>query len=184
MANLTEEQKSAINNYGEKIVSYKNDIEAIRHLQGVYISHKGTLGHLTLIREIFQNATDQISDPNSPCDLVQIEFNEKTLETTVIDNGMGIPFDDMIRIYTKNHTSGNYIKEKGDVLYVDLNKKNGLPSFQTIKKYYNYEKFSDFKRDFLKLKTRIQYCPRRQHVTIFNKCPRFHTCHIFISNCI
>lgn len=113
MANLTEEQKAAVDHYGEKIISAKNDIEAIRMLPGVYISHIGTLGELTLIREIFQNATDQLSEPNSPCDRVYIEFNERTLETTVIDNGIGIPFNDMIRIYTKNHTSGNYIKKKG-----------------------------------------------------------------------
>lgn len=113
MANLTEEQKQAIAKYGESITSFKDDIEAIRRLPGVFISNKGTLGELTLIREIFQNATDQLSDPKSPCDKVQLFFNEKTLETTVIDNGMGIPFDDMIRIYTKSYTSGNYIKKKG-----------------------------------------------------------------------
>ena len=113
MINLTEEQKKAIASYGENIVSFKDDIEAIQRLPGVFISHLNDMGELTLIREIFQNATDQLSDPNSPCDKVQLFYNEKTLETTVIDNGMGIPFDDMIRIYTKSYTSGNYIKKKG-----------------------------------------------------------------------
>lgn len=114
MAQLTEEQKVAINSYGDSIVSFKSDVEAIRATLGMYISHKGNLGLLTLIREIFQNSTDQLSTPESPCDLVKVEYNEKTLETTIIDNGLGIPFDDMIRIYTKNHTSGNYIKKKGE----------------------------------------------------------------------
>lgn len=113
---LTDEQKAAINNYGQQIVSMKNDIEAIQHLAGMYISGKGNLGYITIFREIFQNAIDQIIDPSSPGTSVSVSFNQQTMEVTVLDNGKGLPFNDMIRIFTKNHTSQNYTKGEGRYL--------------------------------------------------------------------
>ena len=113
---LTKEQIAAINSYGNSIVSMKNDIEAIQKLAGMYISGKGNLGYMTIFREIYQNSIDQVIDPMSPGDYISVTFNEHTLEATILDNGKGIPFDDMIRIFTKSHTSQNYTKEKGRYL--------------------------------------------------------------------
>ena len=67
-----------------------------------------------MIREIFQNGIDQLVDPLSPCNHVYIYYNMQTLEVTVHDNGLGLPFNDMVRMLMKQHTSKNYSKQKGE----------------------------------------------------------------------
>lgn len=122
MANLTEEQKAAVENYGNTIKEMKSDVEAIQKLPGMYIGSIGTTGAYTMLREIFQNADDQLNDVSSPCDRVEVTINESTLEMSVLDNGVGIPFNNMIKIFTKNHISHNYDKRKG----VYLSSTNGI----------------------------------------------------------
>lgn len=122
MANLTEEQKATIENYSKTIIAMKSDVEAIRKLPGMYIGAINTPGMLTMIREIVQNSIDQLNDESSPCNKVTITINENTLECSVLDNGVGIPFNDMIKIFTKNHVSHNYEKRKG----VYLSSTNGI----------------------------------------------------------
>ena len=114
---LTEEQKRAIDNYGDQIISMKNDVEAIRQTVGMYIGAKGNHGYLTLVRELYDNAIDQMLDKNFPCNHISVAFDERTLQCTIIDTGKGLPFKDMIRIYTKNHTSKNYVKTQGSGEY-------------------------------------------------------------------
>ena len=84
---LTEEQKRAIDNYGNEIISMKNDVEAIRQTIGMYIGSKGNHGYLTLVRELYDNAIDQMLDKNFPCNNIKVAFDERTLQCTVIDNG-------------------------------------------------------------------------------------------------
>lgn len=122
MANLTEEQKAAVENYGNTIKEMKSDVEAIQKLPGMYIGSIGTAGFYTMTREIFQNADDQLNDETSPCDRVEVTVNENTLEVSILDNGVGIPFNNMIKIFTKNHISHNYDKREG----VYLSSTNGI----------------------------------------------------------
>ena len=114
MAHLTEDQKKAVDNYSNEIVTIEDDIEAIRKLTGMYISSLNNGGFLTIFREIFQNSIDQIVKPNSPCTYINVVFNEATYETVIEDNGLGIPFNDIIRVFTQAHTSKNYDKQPGD----------------------------------------------------------------------
>lgn len=114
---LTEEQKRAIDNYGDQIYSAKDDIEGIRLTIGMHIGAIGNHGYLTLVREIYDNAIDQMIDKNFPCNHITVAFDERTLQCTIIDNGKGLPFKDMVRIYTKSHTSKNYTKEQGSGNY-------------------------------------------------------------------
>ena len=114
MAKLTAEQMAAIDNYGNDIQTLKDTVTAIRQLPGMYCSGRGNIGFLSLIREIYQNAIDQVIDPTSPADTVTVFYNENTLEVEVSDNGKGFPFNDMVRMITAQHTSKNYTKKKGD----------------------------------------------------------------------
>lgn len=114
---LTEEQKQAIHDYGKEIYSAKNDMEAIRLTIGFMIGSKGNHGYLTLVREIYDNAIDQMLDKVYPCTHITVAFDERTLECTITDNGKGLPFKDMVRIYTKSHTSKNYTKTEGSGNY-------------------------------------------------------------------
>lgn len=111
---LTQEQIDAINNYTNDIQTLKDTVTAIRKLPGMYSGGKGAKGGLSLFREIYQNAIDQIIDSTSPADTVIVFYDENTLEVEISDNGKGFPFQDMVRMVTAQHTSKNYTKKRGD----------------------------------------------------------------------
>lgn len=110
---LSDDYKNSIDNYGKQIVTLKDTVTAIRKMPGMYSAGVGNIGFLSLIREIFQNGIDQVIDEDSPADMVSLYYNMMTLEVVVTDNGMGFPFDDMVRMATVQHTSKNYKKKKG-----------------------------------------------------------------------
>lgn len=114
MAELSKEMQQAIDNYGDDIKTLKDFVTAVRKRPGMYIGHVGTKGFKNMQREIFQNAIDQILDETSPGSFFTFFYDERTLETRVTDNGKGLPFDDIIRILTTNHTSKNFEKKLGE----------------------------------------------------------------------
>lgn len=112
---LSQEMIDNIENYSDQIKTIEDFMEAVRTRPGMYIGPRGAAGFLNMIREVFQNSLDQLVSTKSPCDLVSIIYDERDGGTvTISDNGMGIPFDDMIRVFTKAHTSKNFTKQKGD----------------------------------------------------------------------
>ena len=111
---LSKTQIDSIKNYANNIETIENFSAAIRKTSGMYISALGNIGWLSCIREIFSNAVDQYLKPNSPCNFIEISYNEITKECTVIDNGLGIPHDIAVRVLTAQHTSSNYTKKKGE----------------------------------------------------------------------
>ena len=96
----------------KKIVTIEDFMEAIRMTVGQYLGYTGSKGWLNAIREIVQNMLDEQNDPESFCDCGWVHFDEMTQEIDVTDNGRGIPFDSMRRVYCDPHTSKNYNKEK------------------------------------------------------------------------
>lgn len=103
-----------IKNYSSEIVTLGSFVEAVRTIPGMYIGHKGNQGFLNMIREILQNAIDEMMKDSSPCTKVIVSYDERNNLTIVEDDGRGIPFDDMIRVYTEQHTGSNYIKKEGE----------------------------------------------------------------------
>ena len=67
-----------------------------------------------MIREVAQNSLDELDKESSPCTEVTIGFDERCQGVTVIDNGRGIPFDNIVRIFATSSTSSNYTKKKGE----------------------------------------------------------------------
>ena len=138
-AELTQEQINAINNYGKEIITLEDTVAAIRQTPGMYCGGRGNIGFLSLIREIYQNGIDQIIDDSSPANIVQVFYDENTLEVQVTDNGKGFPFNDMVRIVTEQHTSKNYVKQKGQYSAglhgSGLKAANALSSKCTIESY-------------------------------------------------
>lgn len=112
--NFTEEQIYNIKNYGNEIQTLKDFVEAVRKRPGMYIGYLGDKGYINMVREIFQNAYDELNRDSSPCDCVIISFDERTFTTIIEDNGRGIPFGHIIRIFHSQHTSSNYEKKKGE----------------------------------------------------------------------
>lgn len=102
---------SNIENYSDRISTLEDFVKAVRQNPGYHCGSIGNRGFLNLIREIAQNSIDQVTDPSSPGSWVALTYDEKTLVVSVEDNGLGIPFNDMIRIFTKENTSKNYQKK-------------------------------------------------------------------------
>jgi DNA gyrase/topoisomerase IV subunit B len=80
----------------------------------MYIGYVGNHGYLSCVREIFQNAIDEMMKADSPCYEVKLEFYEANQLAIVYDTGRGIPHGHMVRIYTSEHTSSNYTKKPGE----------------------------------------------------------------------
>ena len=108
---LDKRTKEAIDNYGGQIKTLKDFVTAVRTRPGMYLGPIGSAGFLNMIREIFQNSVDQLVDPISPCNWFSLYYDERTREVIVEDNGLGIPFDDLIRVLTAQHTSKNFEKK-------------------------------------------------------------------------
>lgn len=111
---LTQEQIENIQNYADEIQTLKDFVESVRKLPGMYIGPIGNKGFINMVREIFQNAYDELNKDSSPCDSVIISFDERTFTVIIEDNGRGIPFGHIIRIFQNQHTSSNYDKKNGE----------------------------------------------------------------------
>jgi len=107
---LTKEQIESIKNYGNEIKSLETFVETVRQMPGMYIGHLGNKGFINMFREILQNAVDELMRENSPCDAVKVTYDENAFTVIVEDNGKGIPFKEIIRVFSKQSTSSNYIK--------------------------------------------------------------------------
>lgn len=112
MAKNDMEQK--IKEYAEQIKTLEDFVAAVRKMPGMYIGMIGNRGFLNMIREIFQNSIDELIKKDSPCDYIMLTYDERSHITTVEDNGRGIPFGLMERIYASQHTSSNYEKKPGE----------------------------------------------------------------------
>ena len=103
-----------IRNYSKEINTIEDFATAVRKTVGQYLGYTGNRGFINMIREIIQNSFDELQKESSPCDHVWIAYNEKNHEVYVRDNGRGIPFADMIRVFSRQHTSSNYNKKAGE----------------------------------------------------------------------
>lgn len=103
-----------IKNYSNEIVTLEDFVTAVRQNPGYHLGSIGNAGHINMIREIEQNSFDEADKDSSPCDTIWIRYDDRTQEFTCIDNGRGIPFDNILRVFTNPNTSSNYIKKKGE----------------------------------------------------------------------
>ncbi len=106
--------KKNINQYSKQIRTIENFSEAVRKTPGQYIGYIGNKGFINMIREVLQNSMDELQKDDSPCTEIFTEYYEKDRRFVCIDNGRGIPFDNMQRIFASEHTSSNYEKKKGE----------------------------------------------------------------------
>lgn len=106
--------KKNIQDYSKSIKTIKEFAKAVQQAPGMYIGSIGNKGYINCCRELLQNATDELQKPDSPCDKVWVEYYEEDNQFIVTDNGRGIPFSDMYRIYAEEHTSSNYEKNSGN----------------------------------------------------------------------
>lgn len=112
-AELSKEHIEAIKNYSKEIETIKLFVDSVRQNPGEYLSNIGNEGWMNAVREVIQNATDEMNREISPCDYVSVEYWEGIHRCIVSDNGRAIPPEDIIRVFTTQHTSTNYKKKKG-----------------------------------------------------------------------
>lgn len=155
-----------IKNYGNEIehLEYPDDI---RRKPGMYIGGKGNRGYLNMFKEIFQNSTDELMKPSSPCTMISVYYDERIAEAIVEDNGRGIPFDKMIDMFTDEHTSSNYTKKGGEfssgVHGIGAKVTNALSEFFSVESHIlgevRYVEFHDgiTKKGVQKLKPNDKY---------------------------
>ena len=103
---------SNIENYIDEFRSYDTFAEAVRHLPGMYIGATGNVGWKACIREIFQNAIDEMIKRESPCNYVKFIFDARAQLAIVQDNGRGIPLGHIAQIYSSAHMSTNFEETK------------------------------------------------------------------------
>lgn len=136
---MTDSMKSNIENYANEIVTLEDDVAAIRQNIGMWIGRKGDPGFINMVREIFQNSADEINKKKSPATRATLSYNEQTLQTTVADNGRGIPFNNMERVFSDTNTGSNYQKELGEYSSgmhgVGAKVTNALSSFFAVDSY-------------------------------------------------
>ena len=60
----------------DEIVYLDSDIQKIQTRTTMYISYKGSKASMQLCREIINNAIDEVINPNSPGDAIDIMFDE------------------------------------------------------------------------------------------------------------
>ena len=109
----TKEQIDAIKRYGEQIKTIKLFVDSVRQNPGEYLSSIRNEGWMNATREVIQNSTDEMNRPESICTKVWVEYYEGTNRCIVSDNGRAIPPEDIIRVFTREHTSVNFTKKKG-----------------------------------------------------------------------
>lgn len=88
-----------------------NEFEQIRTALGMYISKLGTEGALHLIKEITNNEFDEAVNPEALATHFDIIFDENEQSFSAIDYSRGVPFEKMVNICSKKHTSTKFIRE-------------------------------------------------------------------------
>lgn len=108
------QQEEAILNYAKQIDDINTFAEACRKMPGMYLGSRGSRGWLNMMREIYQNAIDQIVMKGGIGNNIIFTYDELLNIATCQDDGLGIPHGEIIRIFTHHHTSKNYKKQPFD----------------------------------------------------------------------
>lgn len=111
---ISNEMIENIKNYADEIVTIEDFVAVVRQNPGYHLGAKGNKGYKNMVRETTQNGFDEVDKQSSPATEIWVEFNEITKSYQVIDNGRGLPFNNIIRIITNPNTSSNYQKKKGE----------------------------------------------------------------------
>ena len=88
-----------------------NEFDQIRTALGMYISKTGTEGALHLIKEATNNEIDEAVNPEALDTEFEIVFDEIEQSFMTVDHSRGIPFEKMVDVCSKKHTSTKFIRE-------------------------------------------------------------------------
>lgn len=108
------------NVYDESSIINLGMIEGIRLRPSTFISGVGQVAVLKLIKEVIQNANDEVS--SGFANKITVHIDSKTPEISVEDNGRGIPIGAIDTIFDNIYSGGKY----NDNVYGKHNGSNGM----------------------------------------------------------
>ena len=111
---LSKEQVKVIESYADTIKTIELFVDSVRKNPGEYLSSIGNEGWMNCIREVFQNGVDEMCRQISFCDTVWFTYDERSHRCIVEDNGRALSPDIICRVFTREHTSTNFDKAKGE----------------------------------------------------------------------
>ena len=115
-------------------VTIDDEFEQIRTSLGMYISKLGTEGALHLIKEMTNNEFDEAVNPLALSQEFDIVFDEVEQSVSTIDYSRGIPFEMLVDVCTKKHSSTKF--DRDDNRMKDQAGRNGEPYYAVIKSFY------------------------------------------------
>lgn len=106
--------------YDESSIKQLSLIEGIRLRPSTFINGVGSAAILQMLKEIIQNANDEVS--NGFANKIDVEINSKIPEIQVTDNGRGIPIGSIDTIMDNIYSGGKYNENS----YSKHNGSNGM----------------------------------------------------------
>lgn len=134
---VSQSQKEKIKEYEKQFQTITDFKEAVRKKPGQYIGPIGALGFRNMIREILQNAFDEIIKKASLDKIVFVYFDENDYTVSIQDSGRGIPFNQIITAFHAEHTSTNYESRKN--VYSSGNHGEGGKVTNILSSYFSVE---------------------------------------------
>ena len=103
-----------------------SDISKLREKSRMYIAASDQAAAKNIVLEILFNALDEIKNPRSPGDRIDISFDENTDTIVISDNGRGIPLDLLETILTTLNSGSNIDSSSKLELKTNILGKNGV----------------------------------------------------------
>lgn len=136
---MAEKQKIEFDN----IINFDSDIKKIQTAPDMYISYSNNEGALHLAKEMINNAVDEIINPKSIGDSIDLYLDEVENKLICTDNGRGIQFDKLEIICTSLQSGSKFTRENvgnsAGQNGVGNTAINALSSFFQIKTRHNGE---------------------------------------------
>ena len=108
----------------DQYVEIDDEFEQIRTALGMYISKLGTEGALHLIKELVNNEFDESVNPEALDTKFDVIFDEVEQSFMTVDYSRGIPFEKMVDVCMKKHTSTKF--KRDDEKMKDQAGRNGV----------------------------------------------------------
>lgn len=90
----------------DSIISLREDREKVRKRPLQFMPSIDAEGALHLMKEVIDNAVDEIDAIGDDDGVINISFDSGTYECVVVDNGSGIPHEKLFDVMTVLNTSG------------------------------------------------------------------------------
>lgn len=110
MSKVLQKKVKEIKDNRDEYVQLERFVDVVRDHPGMWIGPVGLKGVLNMFREIFQNSGDQMLREDSPCDHIIVSFKESECLMRVADNGFGVAFGIMEKVFSTPNVSSNYKK--------------------------------------------------------------------------